>query len=357
MADTIEMAAGGASRREFMVTTGAVVAASGLVFGDWTPAQAAGELPKRKLGRTGMEVTALSFGGIQLSDASHRRVLDTAIDSGINFIHTCPRYTGGKSIQIVGEVMREKRDKVYLAVKTGPDGVDEALRTLNTDHIDLLIPDTNDHSEGERAAYAKLKEAGKIRFAGFAAHNSQADRIRACVAAGWRDVVLVAYNLDNSAELDPVLNEAVDKQKMGFMAMKVARGPGEFSEKLVKLLSGNPNMHTLTPGMNSVEQVRANIEAVSKGLAGLALPRSTDVALAALGCSHCGTCAKACPNRVAVSDYLRADLYRGRGDARLAQDLVRSIPARHSLAACTDCGACNQACPRRLDVLGTMRSV
>ncbi|MBI5832023.1 MAG: aldo/keto reductase [Armatimonadetes bacterium] len=355
MAETVQPTASGASRREFMVTTGAVVAASGLVFGDWTSAQAATELPKRKLGRTGLEVTALSFGGIQLSDASHRRVVDFAIDQGINYIHTCPGYTGGKSIQIIGEVMREKRDKVYLAVKTGPGGVDEALRTLNTDHIDVLIPDTNDFSDGERDAYAKLKEAGKIRFSGFAAHNNQAARINACAAAGWRDVVLVAYNTGNSGELDPVLADAVAKQKMGFMAMKVAHGPGTFGEKLVKLLKGNPNMHTLTPGMNSVDQVRQNIETITQGLASLDVPRDPAVALAA-SCTHCGTCAKACPNRVAVSDYLRADLYRGRGDARLAADLLRSIPPRHSLAACTNCGACNQACPRRLDPLSTMRS-
>jgi len=356
MAEIKQAAAQGASRREFMVTSGAVVAASGLVFGDWTPAQAAGELPKRKLGRTGLEVTALSFGCIQLSDASHRRVLDYAIDQGINYVHVSPSYTGGKAIGVVGEVMRAKRDKVYLAIKTGPGGVDDALRTLNTDHIDVLIPDTNDNSDREREAYAKLKEAGKIRFSGFAAHNNQAERIRACVAAGWRDVVLVAYNTGNLADLDPVLNEAVDKQKMGFMAMKVAHGPGEFSEKLVKLLRGNPNMHTLTPGMNSQDQVKANIETVIQGMARWDQPTESPVTLAAT-CTHCGTCGKACPNRVAIGDYLRADLYRNRGDARLAEDLLRSIPPRHSLAACTDCGACAQACPRRLDVQGVMRSV
>ena len=166
MSEIKETTTQGASRREFMVTSGAVVAASGLVFGDWTAAQAATGLPKRKLGRTGLNVTALAFGGIQVSDSSHRRVVDAAIDKGINLIHSCPGYTGGKSIQIIGESMRTKRDKVYLAIKCSPGEIDNVLRTLNTDHIDVMIPDTRDMSDREKEAYAKLRQAGKIRFSG-----------------------------------------------------------------------------------------------------------------------------------------------------------------------------------------------
>ncbi|MBI5832024.1 MAG: aldo/keto reductase [Armatimonadetes bacterium] len=357
MSEINETTAPGASRREFMVTTGAVVAASGLVFGDWTSAQAATGLPKRKLGRTGLNVTALSFGGIQVSDASHRRVVDYAIDNGINYIHTCPGYTGGKSIEVIGEVMRAKRDKVYLAIKCSPGEIDGVLRTLNTDHIDVMIPDTRDFSDREKEAYAKLRQAGKIRFSGYATHNGMAESIRNAVTAGWRDVVLVKYNVGNRAELDPVIKDAVTKQKMGFMAMKVAEGAGAFTEKIVKLLKGNPNLTTVTPGMNSVQQVKDNIAAVSQAFAMLDLPGEQPIHTAAAGCTDCGHCAKSCPQRVAVADYLRADLYKRRGDTRLASDLLRSIPQRHSLAACTGCSECNKACPQRIDVLSTMRSV
>ncbi len=350
-----------ASRREFMATTGAVVAAGALAFGDWTPASAqAAPLPRRRLGRTGLRVTALSFGAIQLADASHRRVLDYAVDEGINYIHTCPGYTGGRSIQIVGEVMRTKRDQVYLAVKASPGEVDDCLRILNTDHIDVLIPDTNDNSDEERERYAALREAGKIRFSGFAAHGDMEGRIARTAEAGWRDVVLVRYNLVVADQLNPVLDAAVESQKMGFMAMKVAEGPGEFTDKLTRLIRGNANMHTLTPGMNSQDQVRSNIAAIRAAFADGVPHQDLEEEAAeeiALACTDCSACTRACPQAVALDDYRRVDLYLRRGDQRLAEDLKRSIPARHSLAACTNCGACTAACARRIDVLSTARAV
>ena len=352
---------GAPDRRAFLTTTSAVLAGGALVFGDWRPARAAaGDLPKRQLGRTGLNVTCLAFGGIQLTDASHRAALEHAIDSGINYVHTCPGYTGGRSIQVVGEVMRTRRDKVYLAVKTEPGDVDRCLQILNTDRIDVLIPDTTDMSEQAREAYNKCRQAGKVRFFGFAAHDRMADRLRDCVKAGWREVMLCKYNLDTRGELDPVINQAT-AAGMGIMAMKVAGGGnGSVPQKLKDLLKGNTNLACVTPGMNAVSQIDQNIAAVCEAIAEL---KRGDVATrpVAFGqsgvCTSCGECARACPQAVALMDYLRADLYRGRGDVKLAQDLVRAIPARHSLAACTGCGRCGRACRHQVDVLGVARGV
>ena len=92
----------------------------------------------RTLGRTGLKVSEIAFGGIQIQDTA---LLDAAIDRGINLIHTSPGYGGGKSIQLFGQVMKTKRKKVVLALKASPvGGIDEHLKTLNTDHVDILIP-------------------------------------------------------------------------------------------------------------------------------------------------------------------------------------------------------------------------
>jgi len=358
MADQEPIAPAPSTDRRAFLTTGAALAAGGLMFGEWTPASAAA-LPKRKLGRTGLMVTTLSFGGIQLSDDSHKRVLEHAIDAGINLIHSCPGYTGGRSMKVVGDVMKTKRKSVYLAIKASPGDVDRCLQTLNTDVIDILIPDSADFSDKEKEAYAKLQKAGKIRFSGFACHNGMAKRLEAAIDAGWRDVMLISYNAGNRGGLDDVIAKAVKAQKMGFMAMKVRAG-GDFGAGLRSLLK-NDDIHTLTPGMNSVQQIDANIAAVTQ--------RNADTrredrefarycsTLAGKLCTHCGHCDQACPQRVAIGEYLRADLYRERGDLRLAQDLVRSIPRRQSVAACTRCGRCDHACERQLSVMDLIHDV
>ncbi len=345
-------------RRGFLTTTGAILAAGKLLFGDWRPAQAAGTLPKRKLGRTGCEVTVLSFGGIQLADASHQRVLEDAIDKGINFIHTAAGYTGGRSIQVVGEAMKTRRDKVFLAIKTSPRDVDRCLKILNTDHIDVLIPDHGDFSDGPREAFTKVKESGKIRAIGFACHKGMAERLERAITAGWLDVMLSAYNEGVRGELDEVMARAVKEQKMGFMAMKVRHR--DFGAGLRSLLR-NPNLATVTPGMASTQQVDQNLAALTQENA---QTRREDrehaqwvADLADAQCNLCGHCDHSCPQRIALGEYLRADLYRERGDAHLAQQLVAAIPPRQSLAACNNCGACTQSCRRRVDVLGVARGM
>jgi predicted aldo/keto reductase-like oxidoreductase len=352
-------------RRGFLGST-AILAAGGLLFGDWRPARADVVLPKRKLGRTGLDVTCLAFGSVQLSDAGQRRVLEHAIDQGVNFVHTCPGYTGGKAMGIVGDVMRTRRDKVYLMIKAEPHAVDHCLSVLNTDHIDILIPDSRDMSDAEKERYAKLREAGKIRFAGFASHQDQATRLADCVKAGWREVMLCAYNMDNMHELDPGIHAAVGAG-MGIISMKSNRSRGGSYADKVKAILSNPDITCINPGMLTIDQVDSAMQYVCAAVApdgkpvsprgmatgGHAVAQANGLA----GCTFCSDCAKACPEHIAVMDYLRADLYRERGDGELGRKLVADIPARHSLAACTHCGHCDGACAQHIHVLDVMRSV
>jgi predicted aldo/keto reductase-like oxidoreductase len=340
-------------RRGFIGST-ALLAGGALMFGEWKSAQAAG-LPKRKLGRTGLNVTCLAFGSVALSDASQRRVLEHAIDSGVNYVHTCPGYTGGKAIGVVGEVMKTRRDKVYLAIKTEPGDIDRCLTILNTDHIDVLIPDSRNMSDAEREKYAKAREAGKIRFAGFAAHDNQESRLRDCIKAGWREVMLCA-GVGLSAGLDAAIHDAA-AAGMGIMAMKTNGGPGSFEQKITKLLS-NPDLTCVTPGMLTIDHVDSAIAYVNGAVQANGAPLSPQRAVAACSghCNFCGDCARACPQKIALMDYLRADLYRTRGDGDLARHVAENIPARHSVSACTGCAHCDHACGQHVRVQDTMRS-
>jgi aryl-alcohol dehydrogenase-like predicted oxidoreductase len=229
-----------------------------------------GPLRLRMLGRTELKVTELSFGGIQIKDSA---LLHTAIDKGINLIHTAPGYGRGRSIKIFGEAMKTKRQKVFLGLKETPigDGVERCLKTLNTDYADILFPPLHNVEAMSNpelpGAYDKLKKEGKIRFSGFACHNHVADVMKKAIELGFFDVMLVRYNLGNREQLDPILAEAKEKQNIGFMAMKVTKDlTKERKEEIpgaIKECIKNKNVDTLLIGVANFDDLNTNLDALS----------------------------------------------------------------------------------------------
>ena len=149
----------------------------------------------RPLGRTGLEVSALSLGGVAFgdmygtlgpgeADACVRR----AIDLGVNLIDTSPYYGQTRSESVLGEVLSKGlRDKIYLCSKAGRNGfadfdftpaamersVEASLRRLRTDYLDILIAHDIEFATDFEAVFEdlafvlhKLKRAGKCRFVG-----------------------------------------------------------------------------------------------------------------------------------------------------------------------------------------------
>ncbi|WP_373231141.1 aldo/keto reductase [Cohnella sp.] len=148
----------------------------------------------RKLGKTGLDVSILSFGASSLgsvfretNEEEGRRTVHAAIDSGINYIDVSPYYGLTKAEAALGKAIREiPRDKFLLSTKAGRYGVDdfdfskkrivdsveESLARLNTDYIDILylhdIEFVSSDTILEEAipTLQLLKEQGKIRFTG-----------------------------------------------------------------------------------------------------------------------------------------------------------------------------------------------
>lgn len=148
----------------------------------------------RQLGKTGLEVSRLSFGASSLGsvfrqtdDAEGIRTVHAALDAGINLIDVSPYYGATKAETVLGRAIAEtSRDRFYLSTKAGRYGVDtfdlsaerivssleESLRRLNTDYVDMLY--LHDIEFVEPAIILeesiptlhRLKEQGKIRFAG-----------------------------------------------------------------------------------------------------------------------------------------------------------------------------------------------
>jgi aryl-alcohol dehydrogenase-like predicted oxidoreductase len=163
------------------------------------------KIPRRKLGRQSLEVSAIGLGCMGMSDfygpsdeTSNLGVLNTALDIGINFLDTADMYGIGANERLLGKVLKTRRKEVVLATKfgsvRGPDGAflgidgtpeyvraacDASLERLGVDHIDLYYQHRVDPKvaiEETVGAMAKLVEAGKVRYIGLS--EASANTIR-----------------------------------------------------------------------------------------------------------------------------------------------------------------------------------
>jgi predicted aldo/keto reductase-like oxidoreductase len=190
-----DSAADGVTRREFlgaMLTTSLLAGVAGPEL--WAAGDENG-IPYRKLGRTGERISLVGLGGyhigMQSDEQESVKIIRTALDSGINFLDNCWDYNGGNSEIRMGKALRDGyRQKAFLMTKI--DGqtkkaaaaqVDESLRRLQTDHIDLLQfhevirmtdPERIFASGGGMEAVREAKKAGKVRYIGFTGHKNPA---------------------------------------------------------------------------------------------------------------------------------------------------------------------------------------
>jgi len=156
-------------------------------------AESNSEMPMRTLGRTGVKVSLIGLGGWHLGfkfidEELATRIIRTAIDNGINFMDNCWDYNEGASEERMGEALKDGyRERVFLMTKidgrTKKDAakqLDESLKRLQTDHIDLVQhheilryedPHRIFDDEGANAALIEARKAGKIRFIGFTGHK------------------------------------------------------------------------------------------------------------------------------------------------------------------------------------------
>lgn len=179
-----------ASRRDFLgIAAGAITSASALS----AQGNNSGEIPRRPLGNTGVQVSALGVGGYHVGSADNfdeaRRIVDMALDAGINFFDNAWEYHDGRSEQWLGEILKQKRDRALLMTKVCTHGrgkdvamrmLEESLKRLQTDHLDLWQiheviydndPDLICKFDGAAEALAEAKKAGKVRFVGFTGHK------------------------------------------------------------------------------------------------------------------------------------------------------------------------------------------
>ncbi len=192
---TLETDSDGFTRREFLSAMLSTSLLAGVAGAELWAAGAENGIPYRRLGRSGERVSVIGLGGwhlgIQSDEQESVRIIRTALDSGINFLDNCWDYNNGDSEIRMGQALRDGyRHKAFLMTKidgqtkqTAAAQIDESLRRLQTEHIDLLQfhevirmtdPQRIFAPAGGMEAVLEAKKAGKVRYIGFTGHKNPA---------------------------------------------------------------------------------------------------------------------------------------------------------------------------------------
>jgi predicted aldo/keto reductase-like oxidoreductase len=183
---------GGLSRREFVGMAVAATVAAGAGNLAWAVDAKTG-MTYRTLGRTGEKVSMMGLGGFHIGNQKDEqesiRIIRTAIDNGVTFLDNCWDYNGGESEVRMGKALRDGyRQRAFLMTKidgrtraAATQQLEESLRRLQTDHIDLLQfheiirmedPERVFAAGAGMEAVVEAQKAGKVRYIGFTGHKS-----------------------------------------------------------------------------------------------------------------------------------------------------------------------------------------
>jgi aryl-alcohol dehydrogenase-like predicted oxidoreductase len=285
------------SRRKFIVDSAkaaSVVTASSLLTScSFISGKNAAKykIPRRVLGKTGLEASILAFGGgsqfLQNNDGEWELLLEAAVEGGINFFETAPTYiasqfweTGdGKSLdsseQRYGQVLSAYRDQLILSTKLpGRDvegakkSLESSLKNFKTDYLDIWmihgITIDDDISEIEKGLYNTMlsfKESGVVKNIGFSCMNDPAHGRELLEKLDF-DVTLVAMNATKYGGFAETILPAARKKNMGVIAMKLMRdivGEAATPKELLEYAWTQEGVASATVGHWGIETLQENI--------------------------------------------------------------------------------------------------
>ncbi len=256
--------------------------------------QNATEIPQRPIGKSGAKVSALGLGGHHLGDIKTVdeaiRLVHDAVDAGITFFDNCWEYWNGRAEDWLGRGLKGRRDKVFLMTKVCTHGrgaglalsmLDESLRRLQTDHLDLWQVHGVCFDNDPELAYAKggvlealdqAKKQGKTRFVGFTGHKDPSIHLDMIRRGYPFDTVQMPLNcLDgNFRSFEQLVLPEVNKRGISALGMKPLGGTAGAvkaglvkAEEMLRYAMSLPVATTIT-GIDSSDVLQQNLR-VARG--------------------------------------------------------------------------------------------
>ncbi len=392
----------GLTRRDFLKTVGlGGLAASGMdsaraITAGAQSADRTAPMPRRKLGRTGIEMSILTLGGM-FDTVNNQLLIRQAVNWGVNCFDTAEAYGNGLSEEGFGRFFAKNPDArkeiiVITKLKASTpehlsEGIDKCLKRLNTDYVDLFfihgVGDLKEIDSPMRDWAARTKASGKIKFFGYSCHSNMEECLLASAKADWVDVAMFAYNfrLMHTPKMKDAVNACGDAG-VGLMAMKTQGGGpvkaeseaeaaliGKLMErgfndkqaklkavwenqKIASICSQMPNLYILSANVAAAKDLTRLSGSELRHLENFAGQTRTSY------CAGCGNiCAEAVGGIIPVNDVLRCLMYyREYGEKDLARELFASFPGEVRDRLCnTDYTTAERVCPQGLKITSLMK--
>lgn len=244
-------------------------------------------VPVRRLGKTGQMVSMLCVGGYHIGRMKDERyairMVQAALDAGVNFFDSAWSYNDGESDRRLGKALKDRRDKAFIMTKsrgrdkaTASKELHESLERLQTDYLDLWqfhdLQTWKDaekifHKDGAIEAATQARKEGKVRYIGFTGHRDPEVHFQ---------TIQKYHNLIETVQLpvnpvDPhylsfvrqVTPEAI-KHDIGILAMKTTANGVLLEDKVTTIqeclyFAWSQPISTLVSGMDSIEQLKENV--------------------------------------------------------------------------------------------------
>jgi predicted aldo/keto reductase-like oxidoreductase len=322
------------------------------------------------LGKTGLGVSAVGFGGIpiiRLGMDEAVSVLRHAVARGITFFDTANRYMDSE--EKMGRAFAGIRDKLIIATKTGQrkagpamEELELSLTRLGTDYIDLYQPHQVSHPEeldallgpdGAMEALVKARDQGKIRHVGITSHSLE--MARQLVATGLFSTIQFPHNLVETEAAQALFPEA-KAAGLGILVMKpFAGGMLDDGDLALRFLHRDPALLVLA-GCDTVEQVDQAVAVFEADPVWTAADEAKAEAyrqeLGSRFCRRCGYC-QPCPQGVNITYAMMYRVVAKRMSP--AKAVTFSGPIMETVRQCEACGECESRCPYNLPIPEMLR--
>ena len=326
----------------------------------------------RVLGKTGLTISALGFGGIPIQriDAEGtKELMQKVLEAGVNYVDSARGYT--VSEEYLGYALEGIRDKFVIATKSmarDKEGmardVDISLKNFRTDYIDLYQFHNPNAAQlqqilapgGALEALQEAKAAGKIGHIGITLHS--ADVLRQVVEYDWVETVMFPYNIVETQGEE--LFARCAERNIGVICMKpLAGGAIEDATLAMRFVANQPHVTVAIPGMASAEELRQNAAAYADNSplteGEWEKIRAMRQELGTQFCRRCNYCAP-CSVGIPIPNLFTFYGYHKRyGLKNWAIDRYNALA--HTASECIDCGACEGRCPYHLPIRKMLRDV